>query len=69
MEINLPNLEEIVAKAVPHEVKDCHIVRGMKENRRQRLTVSIKEYAELYHLSRLSQHNEHDGGEFEPTFI
>lgn len=53
MSNQLPDLEEIVCKAVPITDKDCHLVRGMKLNRRERLKVTIREYAELYHLSKL----------------
>lgn len=53
--LELPDLFQMVCFAVPHQEKDCWIIRGQKENSRKRLTAQIKEYAELYHLKRLSE--------------
>lgn len=50
----LPDLEEIVCKAVPFEQKDCHLVRAMKVERREKLKVRIKEFAEIFHLMKLN---------------
>jgi hypothetical protein len=52
-ELQLPDLEEMVKKAIPMKEKDCWIIRGQKENQRARLLVQIREYAELFHLSKI----------------
>lgn len=57
MEFELPNLDEIVTKAVPFDDKDCHLVRAMKENRREKLKTRIQEYAGLYHLQQLTEND------------
>jgi len=57
-ELQLPDLEVMVAKAIPLKDKDCWIIRGQKQNQRERLIVQIREYAELYHLSRMREESE-----------
>lgn len=50
----LPDLEEIVCKAIPFEKKDCHLMKAQRLERREKLKVRIKEYAELFHLNKLN---------------
>jgi len=55
MEINLPDLEEVVCMAIPHEPKDCIMMRGRRLNRRERLKEIIRAYAINYHLKMISE--------------
>jgi hypothetical protein len=52
-ELQLPDLEEMVKKAIPMKDKDCWIIRAEKERKRAELVVKIREYGELFHLSKI----------------
>ena len=58
-DIELPDMEWIVARAIPHQDKDCWIIRAQKERKREQLRVQIREYAEVFHLKRLMDEKAH----------